>query len=270
MGGDSDLAPMTEEQSALLLERVLSFRRSLPDPTARDIHDAMADADPAIAEWATPNRVKKINTKLNKECKTKPERDMYEPDETDGPLVLDELPSWPEDQPLHIHLAARGDSRIFRPGEHHLADPDARPSSVALGYRRTLAAVAKLHDDKRRMWRLRDADDTSELAVVCTAVRARRDEKNGAATRAVLCVEYHRGPPRSGAHKRAVAAKMAEHAGAIGELVATSEEQDVWVAHLERNRYYEDKYAGEGGGAAAEEGKMLASYVVTPAPEWFR
>ena len=61
---------------------------------------------------------------------------------------------------------------------------------------------------------------------------------------------------------------MAEHAGAIGELVATSEEQDVWVAHLERNRYYEDKYAGEGGGI--QEGKMLASYVVTPAPEWFR
>jgi hypothetical protein len=35
--------------------------------------------------WATPNRVKKLNTKLNKEAKSKDyRRNALEPDETDG------------------------------------------------------------------------------------------------------------------------------------------------------------------------------------------
>ena len=114
----------------------------------------------------------------------------------------------PEDQPLHIHLAARGLAHL-PPGRIPPSPTPTRASSVALEPP-NLAAVAKLHDDKRRMWRLRDADDASELAVVCTAVRGTRREnepRRGGALRRVS-----QGPAEGGAHKRAVAAKMAEHA----------------------------------------------------------
>ena len=43
------------------------------------------------------------------------------------------------------------------------------------------------------------------------------------------------------------------------------------MTHLRRNRYYEDKYKkGGSGGVVGGAEDMLASYVVTPAPEWFR
>ena len=98
MGGDGDLAPMTEEQSASLLALVSECRASLPDPTARDIHDAMLERRPEMASWATAARVKKLNTTLNKEARVggAHRRTGLEPDETDGPVVAEELERWPE------------------------------------------------------------------------------------------------------------------------------------------------------------------------------
>ena len=48
------------------------------------------------------------------------------------------------------------------------------------------------------------------------------------------------------------------------------EEQEMMMTHLRRNRYYEDKYKKGGSGVVGGAEDMLASYVVTPAPEWFR
>ena len=88
--------------------------------------------------------------------------------------------------------------------------------------------------------------------------------------RAVLEVDFRRGNPRTGAHKRMVSALIAKHEEA-GVHVCTKEVRDVWCAHLLRNRFWEEKYGGGGvgGGDKAKEA-MLPSYVVTPAPEWFR
>ena len=160
MGGDGDLAPMTEEQSASLLALVSECRASLPDPTARDIHDAMLERRPEMASWATAARVKKLNTTLNKEARVggAQRRTGHEPDETDGPVVAEELERWPESQPMHLHLAAKGDSRIFRPSEHHAAvageDP---PPAPYLEFRRTLATCAKWYDAGVRVWRFQAA-----------------------------------------------------------------------------------------------------------------
>ncbi len=160
MGGDGDLAPMTEEQSASLLALVSECRASLPDPTARDIHDAMLERRPEMASWATAARVKKLNTTLNKEARVggAHRRTGLEPDETDGPVVAEELERWPESQPMHLHLAAKGDSRIFRPSEHHAAvageDP---PPDPYLEFRRTLATCAKWYDAGVRVWRFQAA-----------------------------------------------------------------------------------------------------------------
>jgi hypothetical protein len=55
-------------------------------------------------------------------------------------------------------------------------------------------------------------------------------------------------------------------------VAATIDEQELMMTHLRRNRHYEDKYKKGGSGGADGDGEtgMLASYVVTPAPEWFR
>jgi hypothetical protein len=83
--GNLPLPPMTEAETAALRDKVRELRRTLPDPSAGDIADGNA---PEMAAWATPGRVKKLNTKLNKEVKGKDyARDGCEPDETDGPLV---------------------------------------------------------------------------------------------------------------------------------------------------------------------------------------
>ena len=73
-----------------------------------------------MGEWATANRVKKVNTRLNKAARAKAgvDRDMLEPDETDGPVVLEELGTWPDGTSLEEHLAEDEDTRIFSPDEH--------------------------------------------------------------------------------------------------------------------------------------------------------
>ena len=71
---------MTDDDADALRDLVIDLRRTLPDPTARDIADAIAsiaeddDADGAtrrVASLATANRVKKLNTRLNKETREK-------------------------------------------------------------------------------------------------------------------------------------------------------------------------------------------------------
>ena len=86
----------------------------------------------------------------------------------------------------------------------------------------------------------------------------------------MLEVDFRRGNPRTGAHKRMVSALIAKHEEA-GVHVCTKEVRDVWCAHLLRNRFWEEKYCG-GGVVCGDKAKeaMLPSYVVTPAPEWFR
>ena len=64
MGGDEALAPLTEAQAADLDRVVAELRVVLPDPTARDIHDYIEENMAAsMGEWATANRVKKVNTR---------------------------------------------------------------------------------------------------------------------------------------------------------------------------------------------------------------
>ena len=114
-GDESSIGALTDAQTAELREKVCELRRTLPDPSARDISDHIADELPDMAAWATANRVKKLNTKLNKEVKSATrERDGLEPDETDGPLVLEELGQWPSDTSLEDHLANDRDTRIFK------------------------------------------------------------------------------------------------------------------------------------------------------------
>ena len=82
-GGDEGLAPMTEEQAAELDRIVAELRVVLPDPTARDIHDYIEENMAAtMGTWATANRVKKVNTRMNKAARAKAgvDRDMLEPD----------------------------------------------------------------------------------------------------------------------------------------------------------------------------------------------
>ena len=120
----------------------------------------MLERRPEMASWATAARVKKLNTTLNKEARVggAQRRTGLEPDETDGPVVAEELERWPESQPMHLHLAAKGDSRIFRPSEHHAAvageDP---PPAPYLEFRRTLATCAKWYDAGVRVWRFQAA-----------------------------------------------------------------------------------------------------------------
>ena len=126
--------------------------------------------------------------------------------------------------------------------------------------------------------------------LVCDGVRRwRRDGGGGKAkgggdgdgaseVRAVFVVDFLRGNPRSGAHKRALAAAKAKHAGEMGKARASVAAQNVFETHLRRNRHYDDKYAAAaaaGGGDGARDAgdpkeTPRRSYVVTPAPEWFR
>jgi hypothetical protein len=276
MGGEE---AMSEEETNSLREKVCELRRTLPDPSARDISDAIEGMT-----WATANRVKKVNTKLNREVKEAGrERDAMEPDETDGPMVLEELGRWPSDASLYEHLANDRNTRIFKISEHHAAPPlegggGAAPASfAALGFRRSLAALAQFFDQKYTVYKVCDAEETSELVLVCGGVKWwQSDKKSGPVDegqiRAVFELEFHQGAPRSGAHKRLVAGLLAKHAGNVGSHTATTEEQELMMTHLRRNRHYEDKYkkSGAGAGFSQSELGMLASYIVTPAPEWFR
>ena len=122
MGGDEGLAPLTEAQAADLDRVVAELRVVLPDPTARDIHDYIEENMAAtMGTWATANRVKKVNTRMNKAARAKAgvDRDMLEPDETDGPVVLEELGTWPDDTSLEEHMGEDEDTRCSAPGEHH-------------------------------------------------------------------------------------------------------------------------------------------------------
>ena len=229
----------------------------------------MADADPAIAEWATPNRVKKLNTKLNKECKTKPERDMYEPDETDGPLVLDELPSWPEDQPSTSTSPREGDSRIFRPGEHHLADPDARrlvrrprippnPRRRRQTPRRQATHVAA----QRRRRRVRAGGRCAQLSA---RDATRKTEPRRERCSASSITGARRGAARTNERWRRRWRSTRERSGSSSPPLKNRTSG----SRISRGTGI-TRISTRARGGAAEEGKMLASYVVTPAPEWFR
>ena len=158
MGGDEALAPLTEAQAADLDRVVAELRIVLPDPTARDIHDYIEENMAAsMGEWATANRVKKVNTRMNKAARAKAgvDRDMLEPDETDGPVVLEELGTWPDDTSLEEHLAEDEDTRIFSPDEHGAQvegeDVSGGPST-ALAYRRSLVACGGFWDGKLKVW----------------------------------------------------------------------------------------------------------------------
>ena len=289
-GGDEGLAPMTEDQAAELDRIVAELRVVLPDPTARDIHDYIEENMAAtMGTWATANRVKKVNTRMNKAARAKAgvDRDMLEPDETDGPVVLEELGTWPDDTSLEEHMGEDEDTRCFAPGEHHApVDGEDLVAGVsnALAYRRSLVACGRFIDGKLKVWRLRGGDaagddgdgegggEPDELVMLSRGVRWYQSEKGDeeGEIRAVLEVDFRRGNPRTGAHKRMVSALIAKHEEA-GVHVCTKEVRDVWCAHLLRNRFWEEKYGG-GGGGGGDKGKeaMLPSYVVTPAPEWFR
>mmetsp|Transcript_9669 Transcript_9669/g.31968 ORF Transcript_9669/g.31968 Transcript_9669/m.31968 type:complete len:139 (-) Transcript_9669:681-1097(-) len=92
---------LTEAQTATLSTIVRRLRCVLPDPSARDMYDTIAEQDQAMSVWASASRVKKVNTSHNKEVKHADySRDGLEPDETNGPLVLDTLAKWPADTPV--------------------------------------------------------------------------------------------------------------------------------------------------------------------------
>jgi hypothetical protein len=187
---------MSDAQAETLRGVVSSLRRCLPDPSARDVHDAIAEHDVEMAAWATAGRVKKLCTQMNKELRRSPAtRVGDEPDETDGPILTETLRRWPSTQsPIFLHLAARGDSRVFFPHEHHRLTPgeDETSVSVGLAFRRSLADAARLHDEHVSVWRLvapavdfrsaaADGDESSsstssrddpvELVIVCKAAR---------------------------------------------------------------------------------------------------
>jgi hypothetical protein len=149
---------MSDAQAETLRGVVSSLRRCLPDPSARDVHDAIAEHDVEMAAWATAGRVKKLCTQMNKELRRSPAtRVGDEPDETDGPILTETLRRWPSTQsPIFLHLAARGDSRVFFPHEHHKLTPgeDETSVSVGLAFRRSLADAARLHDEHVSVWRL--------------------------------------------------------------------------------------------------------------------
>jgi hypothetical protein len=170
---------MTDDDADALRDLVIDLRRTLPDPTARDIADAIAsiaeddDADGAtrrVASLATANRVKKLNTRLNKETREKESRDMLEPDETDGPLVLEELIEWPSETSRREHRAEDLSANVFRASERArrvAADGEGEgedaATSTSLEYRRALCELAGFHDAKYVLWTLTDEDETSEV-----------------------------------------------------------------------------------------------------------
>ena len=307
---------MSDAQAETLRVVVGNLRRCLPDPSARDVHDAIAEHDGAMAAWATAGRVKKLCTKMNKELRNAgSSRVGDEPDETDGPILVEALPPWPSTTtcPVFLHLAARGDSRVFFPHEHHerVAGEDASRVAVGAAFRRSLAEAARLFDARVKMWRLithvdvghsdtvsKDSKDVThtELVVVCKAAKALASRENGPVDRArcVFEVAFTFGDAGKNAHKRLLEKPLAENAGAIGEIRLVREARDVWLAHLKRNRHYEDKY-GEGKESSPERRREWwdenvarrardarrfapsprtqtweSSYVVTPNPEWFR
>lgn len=319
---------MSDAQAETLRVVVGNLRRCLPDPSARDVHDAIAEHDGAMAAWATAGRVKKLCTKMNKELKGRgSSRVGDEPDETDGPVLVEALPSWPSTTrcSVFLHLAARGDSRVFFPHEHHerVAGEDVSRVSVGAAFRRSLAEAARLFDARVKMWRLithvdvsKDSKDSkesthTELVVVCKAAKVleKRRNENGASpserddastttsrARCVFEVAFTIGDATKNAHKRLLEKPLAENAGAIGEIRLSNAARDVWLAHLRRNRHYEDKY-GEGKESSSGEAwrrewwdenvrkaaratrdaaprartqTWETSYVVTPNPEWFR
>jgi len=315
---------MSDAQAETLRVVVGNLRRCLPDPSARDVHDAIAEHDGVMAAWATAGRVKKLCTKMNKELRNAgSNRVGDEPDETDGPILVEALPPWPSVTicPVFLHLAARGDSRVFFPHEHHefVAGEDASRVTVGAAFRRSLAEAARLFDARVKMWRLiththathghgdtRDdprathADDdathdATELVVVCKAAKALACKReNGAPTdrppRCVFEVAFTFGDAGKNAHKRLLEKPLSENAGAIGEIRLVREARDVWLAHLKRNRHYEDKYGDSttperrrewwDENVKARRARHAApsprtqtwesSYVVTPNPEWFR
>ena len=319
---------MSDAQAETLRGVVSSLRRCLPDPSARDVHDAIAEHDGAMAAWATAGRVKKLCTKMNKELKGRgSSRVGDEPDETDGPVLVEALPSWPSTTrcSVFLHLAARGDSRVFFPHEHHerVAGEDVARVSVGAAFRRSLAEAARLFDARVKMWRLithvdvsKDSKDSkesthTELVVVCKAAKAleKRRNENGASpserddasttttsrARCVFEVAFTIGDATKNAHKRLMEKPLAENAGAIGEIRLSNAARDVWLAHLKRNRHYEDKYGEGKESSSGEEWRREwwdenvaaratrddaaprartqtweTSYVVTPNPEWFR
>ena len=321
---------MSDAQAETLRVVVGNLRRCLPDPSARDVHDAIAKHDGAMAAWATAGRVKKLCTKMNKELKGRgSSRVGDEPDETDGPVLVEALPSWPSTTrcSVFLHLAARGDSRVFFPHEHHerVAGEDVARVSVGAEFRRSLAEAARLFDARVKMWRLithvdvskdsKDSKDSThtELVVVCKAAKVleKRRNENGASpserddastttsrARCVFEVAFTIGDATKNAHKRLLEKPLAENAGAIGEIRLSNAARDVWLAHLKRNRHYEDKYGKESGkeSSSGEEWRREwwdenvqkaaratrdaaprartqtweTSYVVTPNPEWFR
>ena len=322
---------MSDAQAETLRVVVGNLRRCLPDPSARDVHDAIAEHDGAMAAWATAGRVKKLCTKMNKELKGRgSSRVGDEPDETDGPVLVEALPSWPSTTrcSVFLHLAARGDSRVFFPHEHHerVAGEDVARVSVGAAFRRSLAEAARLFDARVKMWRLithvdvghsdtvskHSKDSThTELVVVCKAAKVleKRRNENGASpserddastttsrARCVFEVAFTIGDATKNAHKRLLEKPLAENAGAIGEIRLSNAARDVWLAHLKRNRHYEDKYGEGKESSSGEEWRREwwdenvrkaaratrdaaprartqtweTSYVVTPNPEWFR
>ena len=320
---------MSDAQAETLRGVVSSLRRCLPDPSARDVHDAIAEHDVEMAAWATAGRVKKLCTQMNKDLRRSPEtRRGDEPDETDGPILTETLRRWPSTtSPIFLHVAARGDSRVFFPHEHHRATPGEDASSVSVGFafRRSLADAARLHDARVFVWRLvapaalengvsgnSPKDDPVELVIVCKDARVFSKSKKSEPTlhqlpldaRCVFEVSFVCGDATKNAHKRALEKVLAENAGAIGEIRLSRDARDVWLAHLTRNRHYEDKYCGtfdarqwwddvvrDDDGffssndttttTARPDGDQTrqqpyrthtweSSYVVTPNAEWFR
>lgn len=315
---------MSDAQAETLRGVVSSLRRCLPDPSARDVHDAIAEHDVEMAAWATAGRVKKLCTQMNKNLRRSPEiRRGDEPDETDGPILTETLRRWPSTtSPIFLHVAARGDSRVFFPHEHHRLTPGEDASSVSVGFafRRSLADAARLHDARVFVWRLvapaalengvagnSPKDDPVELVIVCKDARVFSKSKKSEPTshqlpldaRCVFQVSFVRGDATKNAHKRALEKVLAENAGAIGEIRLSRDARDVWLAHLTRNRHYEDKYCGtfdatqwwdetvncvfsspETTRARRISGVQTrptvtthtweSSYVVTPNAEWFR
>lgn len=258
---------LSPSQTYTLSHIVTRLRTVLPDPTARDIYDTIAENDEAMTTWATASRVKKLNTSMNKVTKSETYvRDGCEPDETSGPIVLDELQKWPSETSVFLNLAAQGHTRIFKASEHHKkvdgegddeddANHDEEKTELknkiaGLRFRQSLVAAGKLFDEKILMWKLgsESDDDTNELVIVCNAVKQWRSEsdkkENKNRHRAVFDVSFTFGEKEKNAHKRVLAPKLTEHAGGIGELSVTKKTLHTWLTHLKRNMHYADKYGG--------------------------
>ena len=79
-----------------------------------------------------------------------------------------------------------------------------------------------------------------------------RRRRRHARARCVFEVAFTIGDATKNAHKRLMEKPLAENAGAIGEIRLSNAARDVWLAHLKRNRHYEDKY-GEGKESSSGE-----------------